>query len=148
MSNKELYKKTFSQIHASDDKVMEVIKMADTKKKRKFYSKKLIAAAICAAAIMSVGVVANAATDGEIGRTIISWFSADGTEQQLDADVSYDENGNKVTTFSTNDGADVTINENSDGLYCTIEGETDGSFTYYIPDSDSTSDSDSTVNQK
>lgn len=131
MSNKELYKKTFSQIHASEDKIMEVIKMTDTKKRNNI--RKFIAIAVCAASIMSVGIVANAATDGEIGKSIISWFSADGTEQKVEGTVSYDENGKKITEYQK-DGKNVKITEDEKNDCIQIEGDAEGAMIYEIGD--------------
>ncbi len=115
MNNKELYKNTFSQIHASNEKVTEVIKMSETKKKRKLVSKKLIAIAACVACVASAGIVANAATDGELGKTVMGWFiSDDGKQTAIEGDVSYDENGNKTTTATLENGNKLTLKEDSE----------------------------------
>lgn len=115
MNNKELYKNTFSQIHASNEKVTEVIKMSETKKKRKLVSKKLIAIAACVACVASAGIVANAATDGELGKTVMGWFiSDDGKQTAIEGDVSYDENGNKTTTATLDNGNKLTLKEDSE----------------------------------
>lgn len=122
MNNHELYKKTFSQIHASPDKIAEVINMSETTKRRKILSKKLIAVAACAACVLSVGVVANAATDGELGKTVIGWFTnADGETSELMGEVSYDENGKKSTTADLEDGGKITMEEYSNGGSLTTE---------------------------
>lgn len=114
MSNKELYKNTFSKIHASNEKVTEVIKMSETKKRRKLVSKKLIAIAACVACVASAGIVANAATDGELGKTVIGWFiSPDGKQTAIEGDVSYDENGNKTTTATLENGNNLTVKKDS-----------------------------------
>lgn len=115
MNNKELYKSTFSQIHASNEKVTEVIKMSETKKKRKLVSKKLIAIAACVACVASAGIVANAATDGELGKTVMGWFINDnGKQTAIEGDVSYDENGNKTTTATLENGNKLTLKEDSE----------------------------------
>lgn len=115
MNNKELYKNTFSQIHASNEKVTEVIKMSETKKKRKLVSKKLIAIAACVACVASAGIVANAATDGELGKTVMGWFINDnGKQTAIEGDVSYDENGNKTTTATLDNGNKLTLKEDSE----------------------------------
>ena len=167
MSNKELYKNTFSQIHASQDRITEVIKMKDNTKKRKIYGKKLLVIAACAACLMSAGVVANAATDGELGRTVIGWFiSSDGTQTAIEGNVSYDENGNKVTEAELEDGGSITIKENSNGSEMEVEvgGDYDGEITYsysidgegneteeslyVIEDSEKSSDNDTSTDVK
>lgn len=115
MNNKELYKSTFSQIHASNEKVTEVIKMSETKKKRKLVSKKLIAIAACVACVASAGIVANAATDGELGKTVMGWFINDnGKQTAIEGDVSYDENGNKTTTATLENGNKLTLKKDSE----------------------------------
>lgn len=115
MSNKELYKNTFSQIHASDEKVTEVIKMSETKKRRKFVSKKIIAIAACVACVASAGIVANAATDGELGKAVMGWFISDnGKQTAIEGDVSYDENGDKTTTAILENGNKLTLKEDSE----------------------------------
>lgn len=115
MSNKEIYKNTFSQIHASNEKVMEVIKMSETKKTRKIVSKKLITIAACVACIASAGIVANAATDGELGKAFMGWFvGSDGTQTAIEGEVSYDKNGNKTTTTTLENGNQLTMKEDSE----------------------------------
>ncbi len=114
MSNKELYKTTFSQIHASNEKVTEVINMSKTKKSKKLVSKKIIAIAACVACVASAGIVANAATDGELGKTVIGWFiNDDGKQTAIEGDISYDENGNKVAIVNI-EGNTYKINESED----------------------------------
>lgn len=115
MSNKEIYKNTFSQIHASNEKVMEVIKMSETKKRRKIASKKIIAIAACVACVASAGVVANAATDGELGKAFMGWFiGSDGTQTAIEGEVSYDKNGDKTTTATLENGNQLTMKEDSE----------------------------------
>lgn len=127
MNNKELYKNTFSQIHASNEKVTEVIKMSETKKKRKLVSKKLIAIAACVACVASAGIVANAATDGELGKVFMGWFiGSDGKQTAIEGSVSYDENGNKMTTTTLENGNQLTMIEDSE--------TGDKSFEYSVSD--------------
>lgn len=71
MSNKELFKKTFSELRASEDKVMEVIQMKNNKKIKHFPGKKLIVIAACIGTILTAGVVANAATNGAVIGSIL-----------------------------------------------------------------------------
>lgn len=114
MSNRELYKKTFSQLHASCGKVTEVIEMNETSKKRKLMSKRLVAVAACVACIASAGIVANAATGGELGSTIMGWLIVDGEKTAIEGEVSVDENGNKTTTATLDNGDKLTKTEDSE----------------------------------
>ena len=83
MSNKELFKQTFSELHASEDKVMEAIKMKGKKNIKHFPAKKIIAIAACVGTILTTGVVANAATDGAIMDNIIWFVNSNGEKTQL-----------------------------------------------------------------
>ena len=92
----------------------EVINMSKTKKSKKLVSKKIIAIAACVACVASAGIVANAATDGELGKTVIGWFiNDDGKQTAIEGDISYDENGNKVAIVNI-EGNTYKINESED----------------------------------
>lgn len=73
MSDKDLYKKTFSKIKASENVITEVIKMKENKKIKHFPAKKIIAVAAAVCVLLSVSVIANAATDGAIADKFAQW---------------------------------------------------------------------------
>lgn len=134
MSNKDLYKRTFSQIHASEDTIMEVIKMKDTTKKRTKRYTKMLCVAACAACLLSAGVVANAATDGSISKSIVGWFvNSDGEKTAIEGEVTTDENGRKVTTAELDKGVTMQSIEDEDSLAITIKAEGDEDFDNYRP---------------
>lgn len=75
MTDKELYKKTFSKIHASELDVQEVIKMAKSSKiNKRIISKKMFGIAACIGCLLSACLVANA--------TIGDSMATDETEQE------------------------------------------------------------------
>lgn len=114
-NNRKLFQETFSELHASENRVMEVVNMKGTNKIRKFPAKKVIAVAACVCSLAAVGVVANAATDGALTKTIVGWFTnANGEKTAIEGEVSYDENGNK-TVVAEGDGYSITQKENTDG---------------------------------
>ena len=121
MNNKELYKSTFSQIHASNEKVTEVIKMSETKKKRKLVSKKLIAIAACVACVASAGIVANAETGDEYYEYSVSDEEANNKKFMISVDdsgkatVEYDDKYSEEAIFgenTTSDSIDKTESKN------------------------------------
>lgn len=115
MSNKKLYQETFSALHASEDKVMEVVNMKGTNKIRKFPAKKIIAVAACVGCLAATGVVVNASTDGALTKAVMGWFiNADGETSVIEGDVSYDENGNKVATATLENGNQIKMTEDSE----------------------------------
>lgn len=135
MSNKELYKRTFSQIHASEDKVKEIIQMKDTKKHRRIIGKRILIIAACVGCALSAMMVVNASTDGAISKAVQSIFiTVDGEKKEVDAIVYYDEEGNKVTEGEFDENK-IQIKQGKDdkSVEFSIEGEgEDGSYTYNI----------------
>ncbi|MCQ4021946.1 MULTISPECIES: hypothetical protein [unclassified Ruminococcus] len=114
MSNKELFRQTFSELHASEDKVMEVINMKCNRKTKHFHSKRLIAVAACVGTILIAGVVANAATDGAIVDSFITVITQNGEEKEIPAEVSYDNDGRKTQTIEYGNKV-VTVEELESG---------------------------------
>ncbi len=135
MSNKELYKRTFSQIHASEDKVKEIIQMKDTKKHRRIIGKRIFIIAACVGCALSAMMVVNASTDGAISKAVQSIFiTVDGQEKEVDAVVYYDKDGNKITEGEFDENK-IQIKQRKDdkSIEFSIEGEGEnGSYTYNI----------------
>lgn len=125
MSNKELFKQTFSELHASEEKVMEVIEMKKGKKIRKFKAKKIIAVAACVGTVLTAGVVANAATDGALVEGFFTIIGVSGEETKIPAEVAYDKDGNKITT-ATYGNATIEKKEGADEDSLTISQEIEG----------------------
>lgn len=126
MSNKELYKRTFSQIHASEDKVKEIIQMKDTKKHRRIIGKRILIIAACVGCALSAMMVVNASTDGAISKAAQSIFiTVDGEKKELDANVYYDKDGNKVTEAEL-DESKIQIKEKKDNKYVDFSFEVEG----------------------
>lgn len=62
MTDKELYKETFSKIHASELDIQEVIKMAKSSKvSKRIIGRKMFGIAACVGCLLSACLVANAA---------------------------------------------------------------------------------------
>lgn len=104
MDNKDLFKKTFSNLKVTDEVITEVIKMKDNKKVKKFPAKGILVAAACLTTILCTGVVANAATNGELVGSILKVTDHLGithtyTLEEVDDDMviwsSTDENGDQ-----------------------------------------------------
>lgn len=136
MSNKELFKQTFSELHASEDKVTEVIKMKGNKKIKHFPAKKLIAVAACIGTVLAAGIVANAATDGAIIDNIIWFVNSNGEKTPLTTNTEYDENGNKITT-ATGDGFQIKKSENNGDAEYSVDIDESSSSSgsgFYITD--------------
>ena len=96
MTNKQRYQRTFSALHASEDKLWEVKAMKHT---RRLYMPRLAAA--CAAAVLTMGLAsaAYAADVGGIQRSIQIWVNGDQTDAVLDVrDSSY------TVTYQDQDG--------------------------------------------
>ncbi|MFV0517550.1 MAG: hypothetical protein ACK5MV_09145 [Aminipila sp.] len=91
MTNKEKYKQAFSALHVSDEFSLEVKKMTNTIKKKKF-NQMVAGIAICVL-IVGGSATAYAADLGGIQRTIQLWIHGDQTEVNIDYNLdegSYD----------------------------------------------------------
>ncbi|MEE0858385.1 MAG: hypothetical protein U0M12_02825 [Acutalibacteraceae bacterium] len=66
MSNKDLFKSTFSHLKVNEDIITEVIEMKENKKIRKFPAKAILVTAACIITLLCSGIAVNAATDGAI----------------------------------------------------------------------------------
>lgn len=78
----EKYKKMFSRVKASPEKIQEVIDMTETRKPRRIVRNLLVTAAIMALAVLTA-MGANAASGGELFARIVSYVeytAEDGTE--------------------------------------------------------------------
>lgn len=79
MNNIELYRKTFSKLHASDTLDMEVIKMKN--KGNTFRCRRsLVVMAAVLAVMMAMSAIAYAATGGEILHTVKVWIGGESKE--------------------------------------------------------------------
>lgn len=67
--NKTEYKEAFSKVHPSDEAVERIMDMTN-RKKNKSLKRMLITALVIISLICSVGVIANAATDGAISEAV------------------------------------------------------------------------------
>lgn len=99
----ERYKKMFSRVKASPEKIQEVIDMTENRKPRKIVRNLLVTAAIMALAVLTA-MGANAASGGELFAKIVSYME-----------------------YTTEDGMDVAEMEIEldDKM---LEGSTEGSF--------------------
>lgn len=81
MTNKQRYQRTFSTLHASEDRLMEVKAMKRTKK---IHMSRLSVA--CAAVVMAIGLASAvyAADVGGIQRNVQIWIDGDKTDAVLD----------------------------------------------------------------
>lgn len=145
MSNKELFKQTFSELHASEDKVMEAIKMKGKKNIKHFPAKKIIAIAACVGTILTTGVVANAATDGAIMDNIIWFVNSNGEKTQLNTSTEYSEKtGEKIITAS---GEDFQLKIGEKDCEITVDGDTHSYGVGYEIDSDGDTAGEMTITQ-
>lgn len=71
--SKKQYTDTFSNIHPSDETVERIMSMTN-KKRFTGFSKTLVALVAVISILCSIGLVANAATDGDIAETVSEVF--------------------------------------------------------------------------
>lgn len=131
MIDKNLYRETFSQLHASDRAKQEVFQNMQEIKHRKHLPRVLRGAALAAAMMMALAVTAgavNVATDGALFRQFtIVWTSGDqylARDDQgnavsitlVDGDVVTEEDGRLILHV---DGEDIDITEEleTEGVY-------------------------------
>lgn len=129
--NKTDYKHTFSKIHPSDETVERIMDM--TNKKRFTKGKSIIACmAAIALLICTMGVIANAATDGAVTQTIADaaeslskkvyvFVNGEKTEAELTVEEHTDADGNSYYT------GEVSIttpdSDTADKIEIELEGE-------------------------
>ena len=94
--SKKQYTDTFSNIHPSDETIERIMSMTN-KKHFTGFSKTLVALVAVISILCSIGLVANAATDGAVAETVSEVFEAvsnkvtiliNGKETETEIDVS------------------------------------------------------------
>ena len=111
----QMYKKTFSRLKASPEKIQEVIAMTENRKPRHIIRNLLVTAAIMALAVLTA-MGANAASGGELFR-ILSF-------------TEYEENGTYVGEIVVEYDDDV-VGEDNNGEYTIVmEGDLDDTEGY------------------
>lgn len=94
--SKKQYTDTFSNIHPSDETIERIVSMTN-KKHFTGFSKTLVALVAVISILCSIGLVANAATDGAVAETVSEVFEAvsnkvtiliNGKETEAEIDVS------------------------------------------------------------
>lgn len=109
MSNKDLYKKTFSRLHASDTLRWEEMKMKRTGFRCK---RKALIFAMIMAAMMAMSVIAYAATGGQIIEDVRVFING----EELDSTVKKIENDGYQIEVTKDEGQiDLAIDEEKDG---------------------------------
>lgn len=122
----EKYKRIFSRVKASPEKIQEVIDMTETRKPRRIVRNLLVTAAIMAMAVLTA-MGANAASGGELFAKIVSYVeytTEDGehvAEMQVEIDddalgedgigefeIMQGEDGKAVLTYTDENGQKVT----------------------------------------
>ena len=133
MIDKNLYRETFSQLHASDQAKQEVFQKMQEMRHRKRMPRVLRGAAIAAAMMMALAVTAgavNVATDGEFFRQFtIVWTSGNHYQAQ-------DDQGNTVSiTMSDEDLVTVEdgrliLHVDGEDIDITDQLESEGAYIY------------------
>lgn len=113
MNEKELYQRTFSKIHVSNDPVEEILNMNQKKTVRKF--RPALAAALCVCVIVGGALTANAATGGAFFKSITLAFGAGEGDQHFTE--SFGGNGESIPA-----PAAVDFPENAAEQYVFAEG--------------------------
>lgn len=101
--NKTEYKEAFSKVHPSDETVERIMDMTN-RKKNKSFKRVLITALVIISLVCSVGVIANAATDGavseavseaveNISNKVIVLINGEKTEQEIILEEGVGEDG-------------------------------------------------------
>lgn len=130
----ERYKKMFSRVKASPEKIQEVIDMTETKKPRRIVRNLLVTAAIMALAVLTA-MGANAASGGELFAKIVSYVEyttedgMDVAEMEIELDdrkmegntegsfeIIQDESGKAVMVYTDENGKKVTTEIDLEGL--------------------------------
>lgn len=156
--NKTEYKEIFSQIHPSDETVERIMDMTNRKKTTSF-KRVLTTALVVISLICTVGVIANAATDGAVGeavsevvenvsKKVIVLINGEKTEQEVIMDEGVGEDGKpyykgEISVTNFNGDAESVIEFEVDGDSAAIgmagsSGESidailSDSFELYVP---------------
>lgn len=133
MNNRELYKKTFSHIHASTDMTMEDI--MNIRRKPVRANRRLVTVCAMIVIILAMGVTANAASGGAISTYFDRMLGVD-QKMQLTSDGDdpitiymsdlkkgiYDEDQNLIEDLNNKNARDIVFDE--DTQTCKIDGKT------------------------
>lgn len=105
----EKYKKMFSRVKASPEKIQEVIAMTEKRKPGRIVRNLLVAAAIMALAVLTA-MGANAASGGELFAKIVSYvsYTADDGTEVAEMKIELD---------------DKALEGNTDGTFEIVQGE-------------------------
>lgn len=96
----ERYKKMFSRVKASPEKIQEVIAMTEQKKPRKIVRNLLVTAAIMALAVLTA-MGANAASGGELFAKIVSYTEYTAEDGSEVMEMTIDLNDSKLEGFTS-----------------------------------------------
>ncbi len=140
MSNKDLFKSTFSHLKVNEDIITEVIEMKENKKIRKFPAKAILVTAACIITLLCSGIAVNAATDGAIVGGIFSTTDYLGVTytyelKKIDDDTytyelkKIDDDINELLDEYTDKEAGTYYDTDSEGNEVIIVVEEDGSAT-------------------
>lgn len=133
MNNRDLYRKTFSQIHASSDMTMEDI--MNSKRKPVRVNRRLATVCAMIVIILTMGVTANAASGGAISTYFDRMLGVD-QKMQLTSEGDepitiymsdlkkgiYDADQNLIEDLSNKNARDIAFDENTQT--CEIDGKT------------------------
>lgn len=107
MSNKELYRETFSKVHTLSNTDVEVIRMKNKRNLR--MGKRLIVLVAIITVLFAMTCIANAATDGTLFKDFKVWINGD----RIDSQDLLNEDGNIEINLKEGDETKVT-NDNSE----------------------------------
>ena len=118
MNNRDLYRNTFSRVHASGKMTMEDI--MNRKKKTPRASRRIVAVFAMAILILAMGITVNAATGGAIANYFGDQEPLDIFMKDLDIGI-YDGDQNLVQDLNMADADDIDFDTNSQT--CRIDGK-------------------------
>ena len=116
MNNMELFEKTFSHMHASENTLEEVYKMIDHQKRR-FFPKRTVTIAIATILILSLSTIALA-TRSFWSPVLVEWFGLSNEQQEELMDLG-------ATTF-------VGLSAEDNDLTVTVEQVLGDEFGFYV----------------
>lgn len=102
MSNKELYKETFSRLHASDGLDLEVMRMKEKHKGFRCRRSLMVFAAIMTV-MLAMSAIAYAATGGKIVERVKVWIGGE-TMNLSEGDLVQSEDGQFIIKIDKADG--------------------------------------------
>lgn len=153
--NKTEYKEAFSKVQPSDETLERIMNMTN-RKKNKSFKRVLITALVIISLVCSIGVIANAATDGavsevvsevveNVSKKVIVLINSKETEQEIILEEGVGEDGEpyykgeiSVTSPDGDEKAYLEFEMNDDGAEIFSSGENidailSNSFELYIP---------------